>query len=480
VGRTVNTLYYATSQVIPRIDVLETELGDELGVNIRCRDGGYLGARVNTSPGLLQAYTSYLAPAIAYLRDLKTSTLIPADAGPQDAAVYVFVRNELESRESGGSAEGIADSLIIWALRNTGATEGVFLKADEILSQIESDVPGIGAVIGKIVPSRLKVLSGLPQPTERPIRYHSKVDAYAIAFDLKTKMQQENLQAETLRRSVSRTHRVRVLAIDPQASEKFIETVARVAIDVIQRSLEKEGIEFAAFLRGEAEQPKSMAASIEECLFAETTKQKEFVRFREVITAVLDEAFTNPTTDERLLYSKIAGVYTILFTLRAEPRLIQYFERLAGHFRLYAGSDVLIEAISERFLPERQKVFTNTLQLVNAAGGELILTEPVLEEVQRHINASNYEFRNHYEDAEDAITHDTLEFVNRPLIRAYFRGRLSDEKNVPRNWQQFLQNYCDPRAIESARSKEDLKKSLMAIQDVIRIPRRRRESVRRA
>ena len=463
VGRDLNTLYYATSRIIPRIDALEIELGDELGVNVRCRDGAYLADQVNTSPALLEAFHSYLAPAIAYLSDLQTTALIPADAGPKDAAVYVFLRNELESRESGGPTEGLADSLIIWALRETGATDGIFLTEEQIIDQIDKDVPGIVAVISTLIPKRLKALSQIPQSQQRPIRRHGKENKYCIAFDLKHKMRQENLQAETLRRQVIAVHRVRLLAYEKNASESFLETASRVALNVIQRSLEKEGIEFAAFLRGEGDEPGSTSLCIEECLIEEVAHHSEFAQLRDAVATILYDAYTNPTREERLLYSRIAGVYTILFCLRAEPRLIQYFQRLAGHFRLYVGADVLVQALAERFLPDQQKLFNNTLRLIKAAGGELILTEPVLEEVQRHINASNHEFRNHYSDAEDAITPDTIDIVDRPLIRAYFRGKFSGEKDRPKNWPQFVQNYCDPRAIESDAAKDDLKKSLLAM-----------------
>lgn len=462
VGRDVRTLYYATSKTVPRIDILETQLGDELSINVRCRDGNYFAARVNTSPALLEAFHSYLAPAIAYLSDLQTTTLIPVDQGPQDAAVYVFLRNELQSRESGGPTEGLADGLIIWALRETGSDEGIFLTEQQIRDQIDSDVPGMLAVIEKLIPKRLAALSQVPQSQERPIKHHRKENKYCLAFDLKNKMGQQNLQSETLRRQVMATHRVRVLTNDGNASEAFVESVSRIALNVIQRTLEKEGIEFAAFLRGAADEPRSTISCIEECLIEEGAKQTEFAQLRDAIANVLREAYTNPSREERLLYSNIAGVYTILFCLRTEPRLIQYFERLAGHFRLYVGSDVLVSALSERFLPDQDCLFSNTLRLIKAAGGELILTEFVLEEVQRHINASNHEFKNHYSDAEDAITPETIDIVDRPLIRAYFRGKFFGDKNRPKNWAQFVQNYCDPRAIDSPGAKDDLKKSLRA------------------
>ena len=134
VKREVNTLYYATSRIIPRQDIVENELGDELEVIVRIRDGGYLANQVNTSPALLAAYDTYLAPAVAYLSNLQTSPLLADDDTNVNSAVYVFLRNELESREAGGSAEGLADGLIIWSLRDTGATEGKFLTEPQIIA----------------------------------------------------------------------------------------------------------------------------------------------------------------------------------------------------------------------------------------------------------------------------------------------------------------------------------------------------------
>lgn len=467
VGRDVNTLNYATSRQIPRQDITEGELSDELGVNVRIRDGEYLVSQVNFSPAMIQAFNTYLAPAIEYLSDLKTASLLPSDAGTADAAVYVFLRNELDSRDIGGSTEGLADGLIIWALRDTGSDEGSFFTAAQVSEQIEKDVPGMISVLGSTIPARLKALSETPQGQQRPIRHHKKEGKYCIAFDLKSKMQQENLLAEDLQRAVLATHRVRILAQQPDAGDGFLATASKVALRSIQRMLEKEGIEFAAFLRGEADEPKSIVGCIEDCLLEEAIPQAEFQRFSDTVLSVLRDAFVSPTREERVLYSRTASVYTLLFCLRAEPRLIQYFSRLAGHFRFYVGADVLVLALAERFLPNEDKLFNNTLALIKSAGGELILTEPVVEEVQRHIYATNQEFRNHYDDAEEAITPDNVEFVDRPLIRAYFRGKFSGVKNAPHNWPQFVRNYCDPRGIQSDAAKDDVRKSLMAMMGMI-------------
>lgn len=461
VKRDVKTLYYATSQIIPRLDILENELGVETNVVIRIRDGLFLANQVNSSPAMLEAYHSYLASAVAYLNDLQASPLLADDDAKINSAVYVFLRNELESRESGGSSEGLADGLIIWALRETGATEGIFRIQDEIIQQIEKDVPGITSVLGKLIPARLQFLSRIPQSQERPIRYHAEGDKYCIAFDLRTKMQDENIQAEALRRAVFSIYRVRILTLVPTATSDFIESVSKISLKSIQRCLENEGIEFAAFLRGESKEAVPLKQSIDDCLLEEGATKAEADQLCKAIEVVLQAALSNPTIEERKLYSRIASVYTILFCLRTEPRLIQYFERMAGHFRFYVGSDVLVQTLAERFQPEEQKLFSNTLRLIRSAGGKLLLAEPVLEEVHHHLIAADQEFKHHYLDCEEAITPDNFEFINRPLIRAYFQGKFSTQKNLPRNWLQFLNNYCDPREINSEAANEDLRKYLM-------------------
>jgi hypothetical protein len=462
VKREVKVLNYATSRIVPRLDVVEGELGDGLQVVLRIRDGAYLAGQVNSSPAMLAAYDSYLAPAVSYLSDLSKPQLLGDDDAKTNSAVYVFLRNELDSRTQGGSAEGLADGLIIWALRDTGATEGIFMSAEEITKQIEKDVPGVASVLSGLIPQRLDTLSKIPQPEQRPVRYHSKIDKYCIAFDLRSKMRDENLQAEALRGAVFAIYHQRITTYRPDATTLFIEAASRIALRAIQRCLEHEGIEFAAFLCGKSDDTVSLKRSIEDSLAEEGAPKAEHDKLRGAVEFVLSAALAKPSTEERTLYSRIASVYTILFCLRTEPRLIQYFERMAGRFHFLVGADVLVHALAERFAPEEQNLLTNTLRLARSAGATLTLTEAVLEEVQHHLYAADQEFQHYYRDCEEAITPENLDIINRPLIRAYFYGKFSPDKNRPRNWPQFLNNYCDPNAINTSHGKLQLRKYLMS------------------
>lgn len=246
----------------------------------------------------------------------------------------------------------------------------------------------------------------------------------------------------------------------PDAADSVIEACRDVAYKTIERTLENEGLEFAAFLTGKSDESQPVEKYISQCLDEQGAAHADISEITLGANAILNAAFLEPTDDERLLYSRLGAVYTILFCLRTEPKIIKYFEQMAGHFCLYIGADVIVKALSERFIPDENKIFRKTLKLIKEAGGSMRLAESVLEEVQYHIFSSSQEFKHRYMDNEDAISVESIPYVDRPLIRSYYYGKYSSEKNRPRNWWQFLNGFCDTSDLTSERTKEELKKYL--------------------
>jgi hypothetical protein len=63
-GRDPRRLIYLTSKSIPHIDVEETELSDEFGVEIRIRERSFIASHINDSVGTRAAYSTYLQPTL--------------------------------------------------------------------------------------------------------------------------------------------------------------------------------------------------------------------------------------------------------------------------------------------------------------------------------------------------------------------------------------------------------------------------------
>ncbi len=167
---------------------------------------------------------------------------------------------------------------------------------------------------------------------------------------------------------------------------------------------------------------------------------------------------------ERLFFSKLCSTYTLLFCLKSEPRIVEYFQKMATDFYLYLGSDLIVRALSERYLRPEDQITRNTLRLIKKAGGKLILPESVLDEVYSHVKNSYYEFINYYQVIEASITLDIAKQSDKILIRAYFYSKLnpSDGVKPPANWTQFIEQFCDYTQIANARGREQIKKYLMA------------------
>jgi hypothetical protein len=98
---------------------------------------------------------------------------------------------------------------------------------------------------------------------------------------------------------------------------------------------------------------------------------------------MLRAAIYESTPAERSYLSKLCRTYLLLFSLNAEPRIVEYFQSMASNFYLYVGSDILIHVLSERYIRPEDQMTTHLLAMLGQAGTTLVLAEPVLDEVHR-------------------------------------------------------------------------------------------------
>jgi hypothetical protein len=80
--------------------------------------------------------------------------------------------------------------------------------------------------------------------------------------------------------------------------------------------------------------------------------------------------------------------------------IIEYFQQLTGQLDLYVGTDLLVRALSERYLPESDQVTRRTLLMASRLGARLVLTDPVLKELLGNLRAADHEFKNWFEPVE--------------------------------------------------------------------------------
>lgn len=153
----------------------------------------------------------------------------------------------------------------------------------------------------------------------------------------------------------------------------------------------------------------------------------------------------------------------LLLLLKIEPKVVEYFSSMAGSFRLYVGTDILVRALSELYLAEESRVTTNLLKILRSAGSELVLTETTVQELATHIRSQIYEFENVYANTEHLITPEIVPYVPKILIRSYFYAKILPVDGIagPKSWRSYIENFCSFSDLRRNRADDELADFLM-------------------
>lgn len=460
-GRDVQVLTYATSQVVPMIDKLEEEFLRDHAVTVRIRDREFLISHINGSPRRQAAFNENLGQYTTHLKGPGVAPLPTQSNFMSDPTVFVFLRQEADKEEYDSFVDAVTDSLCLWALQGTDPDAGILRTAEEVRCKILEIIPSADSMvsIGRIN-SRLQSLSKKSGSHPRRVRWHRKEDRFALPFSTRSVIADRNAEDETLRRKVEEALAERAARyITNGLNAKSVGLVALVAL---QKTFETRGLQFANFLEQGETSPtlpdldEPVRNAVDAAGVAPAIAADMFI----AALATVRDCLYQGSDLEREYLRRLARTYAMLFVLRQDPQVVRYLQEMSSQFYLYVGTDMLIIAMSERYLPSANQSATNLLLMARDAGAKLVLTEPVLDEVVTHLRAADREFENHYRRIEKSVPPELYGEIPRIMIRAYFYNR--ESKVGPRNWQQFLDNFCDPREIHRPSAEADIRTYLQA------------------
>jgi hypothetical protein len=249
--------------------------------------------------------------------------------------------------------------------------------------------------------------------------------------------------------------------IDPELAE----IAADLAIKTIEITFARSGLEFARLISGGDAAPS--LSTIADCLNDAFDELQTPLDNRPVlgdaVMGGLREALYSSTPDERRFFQRLAKTYALMFALQLEPRVIEFFEEMHSDFVLYVGADVLIRALSERYVADADQMTRNTLRAAIASGARLVLTEPILTEVVSHLRATDREFTTHVQGSEGAMTFDLARQGSRILIRSYlYATMLGSPKGSPKSWEGYVNQFCDYKDLHKPGAFNELRQYLQA------------------
>lgn len=467
VGREPKTLVYVTSRSVSLPDAEERTLSRELDVGIQIRDAKYITAHVNDSAGTVAAFNHHLRHLTDFLQSIGASSIITASAHVRSPAVYVFLEQELARRRGDASLlDAVTDSLILWALEGTDPDARMMMSREDVLDKISREIPAVRQVVKGRVGGRLEWLSDKQYPGGRQVRWHKRMNQFCLPYETRQRIEAENRADEAMRLDVLTSFYGRIREATARHLE---EPAARAAAEMTLRSLqmafEREGLAFASFLETkDNSEYATMTDAIAAALAERNIAGREKYLLGDAVFATVRCVLYDSVEVERAYLAKLSRTYTLLFTLNSEPRLIEFFQQLAGTLHLYVGADLLVRALSERYLAAEDQLTRNTLLMASRLGARLVLTEPVLEEVLGNLRGADSEFRHWFEPVEYHVDYLMARNTPKIMVRAYFYARLDPRPDLrkPGSWPAFVSQFLPYADLHKASASRDLRRYLLA------------------
>lgn len=464
-GRDPRELTYLTSRTVKYIDAEERALSVELDLTVRIRDGAYVVSHINDGVATRSAYRHYLESSTAFLKSVGSSSLIAPSAHVASPAVYVFLEQELARRRGDMSlVDAVTDSLILWALEGTDPEAKLFMSRQDVLQRISQEIPATRQVVEPRLGRRLEVLSNKNNPEGRQVRWHRSEDVFVLPYETRQRIEDENRADETLRLDVLASLYTRIVeSAHPSFGEADCRMGAEIALRSLQRTFEQEGLEFANFLQDESTGDfATVTDSIRTTLTERNVTGQQGIYMGEVVFRAIRGVFYGSEEVERAYLGKLSRTYTLLFTLNTEPKLIEFFQDLTRHLNLYVGTDLLVRALSERYVPDADQMTRRTLLMAGHVGARLVLTDVVLDEVLGNLRAADNEFRNWFEAIESHVNDDMARNAGNIMVRAYLYARANPAlgSRKPASWPAFISQFCRYEDLHRSSAEDSLRRYL--------------------
>lgn len=452
VGRTPRQVIYATSEKLPKADLIVQEVFGDHGVMVVVRDYERMRAYVNDSVEVNRAFYDEFAPDIDTLAKAANLRHPAVSQFASDPTVFVFLNHELRDRFSRDHLNSrVLDALIYWTLRATDPN-GIRLNRERIAAEVQAAFPTAKSVLLPLLDTRLADLSKKSATGEERLRHYSADGTYCLPFSMRTSLAMESASAEAHQLAFRSAIEQRLTEESGgQLRGEELETCTTLVFVTVHRYFVDQGVVLAAFYEGRLGEIQIADQVVEDTMIKALSEldgtKKVSPEMMGYCMAAMRGVFYRSSDVERLYMGHLSRTSCLLVTMQSAPKLLEYLNQMGGNFRFLVGADLIVKALSEQYLPQEQQQVATLLLVSKKLGSELVLTEPVLEEVFTHIRAADLEFENHYLKQEPFIKQDLIAECNRILIRAYFYAKLGG--NGPKSWKAYVDQFTDPAGLRA-------------------------------
>ena len=453
-SRNFNLLLYFTSREVSGVDKKE-ELLEETYPGIRIKIKTATQLAINYAEMCPNACKRFNTKMLGF-QSSDSKRYLKIDYTP----LYLHIwQHHTNAQAMEDLKTNMADGLIIWALRDTNPEENKFLTDQEIYQAIEQEFPSAKQVIKSIIPQRIKFLSKKRTQVHRQqmIQLH-KGNKYCLPYETREEYmfieEKNNALFELIKLSFSKKFREHGVS-----NELKIAQLNDLALYALKSLFEKYGMTFYHIL--EDSNGKSVTFNINDAVqlaidddFRASTYSKYDAR---IVAMTIHDMINEPDENQKELLNNLKHLFILHILMKNDMQLATFFNTVSDELILYVNSDILIRAITERYVDKEGQRYRNILKFLNQTKAELRVTQFTINEVVYNMRAADWEFRNHLQNHESLFDRYTASMLPKIMNRAYFYSKLDGKVT---SWGKFINNFCTYSTLHSPEYKafEEIRK----------------------
>ena len=449
-GVIVKKINYFSPRGISQITKHIDELEEELDISLSIVDQAQFCVMAANSE-CERIFKEFVATMIGSLEseDDKNITL-------DYPALYLSAWYKYENKaESNKMIINIADSLIIWALRNTDPLQQNFMSEVQIYTAIEKEFPSAKTSIKSIFQHRLQYLNKLKTEFSRQsIQKHKQ--GYCLPIETREDFKQKNEYSKDILLLAKASFMDRINENVPISRKNEI---IELLLHSVKHIFTKQGIKLTKNINN-TEEDNYDDIYLRDAI-AEACKDLDKFHFtnkeNQIVTKVLRAVFANPSKDEQEYLTRSSYLYIMHYIMHNNMDTVSYFEERTKRLSLVVHSDILILALSEQYLPKEGQHYRNMLAYLHDKGAKLIITEEALTEVYMQLHIASLAYKSDIQLFEPHFNIESIRYIPVLMTRAYMYNKLDGLVN---SWEEFLNNFCTPQYIINKNKQSIAKESL--------------------
>ncbi len=435
-GVPAERLFYVTNRAVPKKDVLAEDMFGAYKIPIFIWDIAWFKDHVNDSPGTVKSYYVFVDSHMHTFSQPGQSYVVADLAG--DPRLFVFLRQLWDEYRGDVPLEDIlADTLILFALEGTDPDRDILMSREEILGKIARLVSFDVGLLTDGIDRRLDVLSRKP----RRINHHRKEDKFVLPYPTRLEIQNRNLEDTALYEGFKESTEQKVRSYLGDEAEITPEEAFQLVERVLHKIFSQQGVEFADFvLQGEAARAveKSLPDIVGEVVAQSGLRASPSRVGPSLLMAIRDVVY-NGTPDQAEFLRRLSRTYMLLFLLKCDPQLATYFASMSSLLRIYVCTSILVPALSEYYLDERNRRYANLLKAARNAGAKLVVNDTIIGELAAHFRMIKKTFEDMHAGSEDVYAEEPeILYIHEIMIRAYFYARLRGQLS---GFDSFLETF---------------------------------------